>query len=144
MGNDLYVTNGAMGYNGFKNTAINTVDIILNKYPNETFNIYLLLGVNDLGNIDKYTSKYLEVSNRWKNQNIIIVSVFPVSSTSKYNVRINTIIDFNNKLKAVKNNNITYCDLYNLVLNNFNSGDGLHFRDSTNKVIYNGLVNCRM
>ena len=79
----------------------------------------------------------------WKNYHVFLLSVNPTSgSRSSMNARIES---FNNTLKSglSKYSNVTYCDSYSyLKRNGFESGDGLHYRENTSKVIYEQIKNC--
>jgi len=135
------VSKGAMGYNWLRDTAIPTVNRLSDSKKK---NIVTNLGVNDLNNIDKYISKYQEmITGDWKNYHIFILSVNP---TSGGRANLNTKIEaFNTKLKNSLQNysNVTYCDSYSyLKQNGFESGDGIHYRENTSKVIYQFIKNC--
>ena len=129
------------GYKWLTGTAIPEVSKV---NATKRKNIVLNLGVNDLGNAEKYVSKYKELANgAWKDSNIFIVSVNPTKG--KYN-NLNSGIDtMNNKFKnfAKGTNNVTYCDTVTFLRNNgFGSSDGLHYNEDTNKIIYSQIKKC--
>ncbi len=141
--NDIYIAQGNMGYIWLVDEAIPEVNKILDSHPNERYNIISNLGVNGLTYINSYISKYKELANgRWKNHNLIIVSVNPVKGS--YSHMTNDIISFNNNLKSGLSDvaNISYCDTYSKIVNNFSSGDGLHYLPNTSKDIYNAILSC--
>ncbi len=149
-GNDIYISQSAMGYSWFESTAIPTVNAIIQKNPNVTYNIFSLMGVNYLlSDLDKYIVKYNELSSgAWSKHNIILVSVNPVNEAIEaqhgYSTKNVNIISFNNQLKVGTSGkpNIKYCDTFNLINGNFQTGDGLHYSGGTYKDIYNGMMNC--
>ena len=129
------------GYKWLVNTAIGEVNKV---NATKRKNIVINLGVNDLGNADKYVSKYKELINgAWKDSNIFIVSVNPTKG--KYN-NLNSGIDtMNNKYKnfAKSYKNVTYCDTVTFLRNNgFGSSDGLHYNEDTSKIIYSQIKKC--
>jgi hypothetical protein len=139
-----------MGYTWFNGTAINAVNSLINAYPDVTFNIYSLMGVNFLlYDIDKYIPKYIELANgAWKNHNLILVSVNPVDEVKEaqngYSTKQADIITFNNKLKngTAGVANIKYCDTYNSVISSLQTSDGLHYASSTYNAIYSSMKSC--
>ena len=135
------IAKSSMGYNWLVQTAIPAVNRLASSRKKY---IVTNLGVNDLGNINKYVGKYIELATKdWKNYHVFLLSVNPTSgSRSSMNARIES---FNNTLKSglSKYSNVTYCDSYSyLKRNGFESGDGLHYRENTSKVIYEQIKNC--
>ena len=135
------IAKSGMGYSWLTSTAIPTVNTLASSKKK---NIVLNLGVNDLGRIDRYIEKYKELfSSTWKNYHIFLLSVNP---TSGKRADMNTrIISFNSKLKSSLSSykNVTYCDSYNyLKTHGFQSGDGVHYRESTSKDIYEFIKKC--
>ncbi len=135
------VSKSAMGYNWLVETAIPTVNRLSNKQKKY---IVTNMGVNDLGHISKYIDTYRKLANGdWKNYHIFLLSVNPTSgSMSSKNA---TIESFNNNLKkGLKSyKNVTYCDSYSyLKKNGFKSGDGLHYKEESSKVIYEQIKKC--
>ncbi len=149
-GNDIYIAQGSMGYTWFNSSAVPAVNKILAENSNTTFNIYSLMGVNFLlSDIDKYIPKYRELANgSWSKHNLILVSVNPVNEVIEaqhgYSTKNSSIITFNNKLKTGTSgiSNVKYCDTYNKIINNMQTGDGLHYNGSTYKDIYNNMKSC--
>ena len=135
------VSKGAMGFKWLRDTAIPTVNRLS---ESKKKNIVTNLGVNDLDNIDKYIAKYKEmVTGDWKNYHVFLLSVNPTSGSKAG--RNTQIESFNSKLKSSLQNysNVTYCDSYSyLKKNGFQSGDGIHYKESTSKVIYQFIKDC--
>ena len=131
----------SMGYKWLVETAIPEVNKLSN---DKKKNIVLNLGVNDLGNINKYLSKYKElVTKTWKNYNIFLLSINPTKG--KYDHLNSKINSFNSKIKAFANNysNVTYCDSASfLKTNGFGTSDGLHYNEATSKIIYSQINKC--
>ena len=147
---DIFIAKGSMGYTWFNDEAVPAVNKLLASDPNTTYNIVSYMGVNWLlSDISKYEAKYAELAKgAWKKHNIILVSVNPVDEAkeaqNKYYVKQKNIIEFNNRLKAVATplSNVSYCDTYNKIINNFGTSDGLHYTTATSKDIYNHTNTC--
>jgi len=131
----------SMGYNWLVDTALPEVNKLNN---DKKKNIVLNLGVNDLGNINKYLNKYKELINKsWKNYNIFLLSINPTKG--KYDHLNTKINSFNSKIKALASNynNITYCDSASFLKSNgFGTSDGLHYNEATSKIIYSQINKC--
>lgn len=135
------------GQSWFNNTAINRINNVVNN--NKTYNIIKNMGVNDVGSngTSVAESYYNTIANYakgdWKNHNIIIVSVNPVTD-GKSNAYTSGVESFNEKMNlliASSNlSNLSYCDTYNN-LNIVPSSDGLHYNISTTNNIYNYIIN---
>ncbi len=148
-GSDLFIAEGSMGYSWFNSTAVPAVNSVLASNPNTKYNIYSLMGVNFLlSDIDKYIPLYNSLaSGQWKNHKIILVSVTPVNEAIEaqkgYSTKNSSIETFNAKLKnGVRASNVSYCDVYNQIKGNFQTGDGLHYYGETYKNIYNLMKQC--
>ena len=130
-----------MGYNWLVQTAIPEVNKL---NSNKKKNIVINLGVNDLGNNAKYLAKYKELVNgNWHNSNIFLLSINPTKGS--YNHLNSKIDDFNSKLNSFSKNysNVIYCDSSSfLKANSFSSSDGLHYNESTSKIIYSQINKC--
>ena len=129
--NTFVVAKVGQGYKWFTDTALGEVNKI--KSSNKNINNWVLvigLGVNDLGNCDKYVKKYKSLS---KTNNIVLVSVNPIEK-HKY-ITNKDISDFNTKLKSI--DKIKYIDTYSyLVSNSYSTTDGLHYTNSTYNSIF--------
>ena len=144
--NVTWICESSKGYSWLESTAIPKVEKIVK--DNKKYNIVINLGVNDLGNINKYISLFNSMSkdSKYKNCNIIVVSVNPVDEKIEkihgYTVKNNDIKSFNNKLKNGLNNSIKFCETYSSIISNFDTSDGVHYKDNTYKDIYAGIKSC--
>ncbi len=142
----------SMGYSWLVNTAIPETDKYLNNNSNESYNIFILLGVNGIGSSsssgqslsNKYfnTVKDLAVG-KWKNQYIYYVSVNPVTNSNK----LTAVNAFNSNMKGKIANsnlkNLKYCDTASkLTINSSNSPDGVHYNCTTYRKIRSLLNDC--
>lgn len=131
-----WVCKTAEGYNWFVNTAIGSVNSKLKKDDTIVFN----LGVNDLGNVDKYVKKLNSLANGdWKKaKKIIVMSVNPTDS-SKYSggATNEAIKKFNSKMKSGLDGSIKYVDTYSQIKDTMKTSDGLHYDKTTYKSLYN-------
>lgn len=131
-----WVCKTAEGYNWFVNTAIGSVNSKLKKDDTIVFN----LGVNDLGNVDKYVKKLNSLANGdWKKaKKIIVMSVNPTDS-SKYSggATNEAIKKFNSKMKSGLDGSIKYVDTYSQIKDTMKTSDGLHYDKATYKSLYN-------
>ena len=128
-----FVCKVGQGLNWFKKQ--NLKDKIIDK---DTL-VLINLGVNDLGNLNKYID-YINELNVYNN--IYFISVNPVNETTErkygYSIKNSSIEDFNKKMKE----NFNYIDTYSyLVENGFSSKDGIHYTRDTYLKIYNFIEN---
>lgn len=108
----------------------------ISKFNKNNTLILVNLGVNDLGNIDKYVS-YLKSLNI---KNLYYISVYPVDeykeSLNGYSIENNSIEKFNNIIKE----NFNYIDVYSYLKDNgFETKDGIHYENSSYIDIFNFL-----
>ena len=141
--NDEWICKDSQGYKWFVNEAIPTLKTKLKN--NKTYNIYINLGVNDFDNINSYISKYKELTKKYKNHNVVIVSVNPINdslaSSKGYMARNTQVTYFNSQLKKEKG--IKYCDTYTKLINSsWKTTDGIHYEQNTYKTIYNEMKKC--
>lgn len=131
-----WVCKTSEGYSWFVNTAIGSVNSKLNKDDTIIFN----LGVNDLGNVDKYVKKLNSLANGdWKKaKKIIVMSVNPTDS-SKYSggATNEAIKKFNSEMKSGLDASIKYVDTYSQIKDTMKTSDGLHYDKATYKLLYN-------
>lgn len=102
-------------------------------------NIIINLGVNDLGNVNKYIGTYRALSNLVdSSNNIYIVSVNPVED---YPTVTNEQIEaFNLKIKELcdSTDRLNYIDTYSIIKNETGyTVDGLHYNKACYTEIYN-------
>lgn len=146
--NDIFIAQGSMGYDWFSTSAVSAVNSIINSNPDTIYNIVSYMGVNFLlSDIDEYINLYNALNNdSWSKHNFIVVSVNPVDESKErqygYSTTNNDIVTFNSKLKNGINSNIKYCDVYNSILNNFDTSDGLHYKSDTYLNIYDLVNSC--
>lgn len=131
--NEFVVARVGKGYNYLVDEALPEVESI--RQQNESIDdwVYIInLGVNDLGNVDKYKEKYEEIA-RDKQVRVYIESVNPVKDYPT--VSNEQIEKINNTFKHI--NNTSYIDVYNYLLENgFETADGLHYKTTTSRIIY--------
>lgn len=107
-----------------------------------SYNIVIWLGVNDLGNINSYISKYKELaSGEWATHNIYVVAVGPVNDDFSVYAKNETINNFNNTMRNEINNsglsNLHFIDLgYNESSIDSYDSAGIHYSNSDYKKIY--------
>ncbi len=148
-GSDLYISQGSMSYSWFNSTAVPATISIISKNSNTKYNIFSLMGVNNLYEADKYIKTYNNLANStWKNQKIIVVAVTPVNesveSSHGYSVKNSSIESFNNKIKSgINTNSIAYCDAYTPLKSGFGTPDGLHYDTNTYNKIYSIIMGCK-
>ena len=105
------------------------------------------MGANDLYNsyiANNYINGIKEYADNNPNSNFIIVSVGPINdeliSNHGYASRNENVIAFNKNLVQSVNNsdlkNLFYCDIYNGIIDNYETGDGLHYSAKTYQMIY--------
>ena len=118
---------------------------------NKTYNVVLNYGVNDLGDVDKYCSKYKEfISSVDKGNTFYIVSVNPVRRNSNLTGATNSSIEtFNKKIESCISGitNAKYCDVYssaNLDIweKSYITSDDIHYTPEGYKYIYSKIKEC--
>ncbi len=153
---DKVIAKGSMGYSWFVNTAIPETNSYISKNPNESYNIFILMGVNGIGttsaNGKKVANSYYKkveslVKDKWKNQYVYYVSINGViNSKSKYakNAAINSFnSDMKSKIKASGYKNFKYCDTNSKIsVNSSTSPDGVHYNCTTYRKIHDLLKKC--
>lgn len=126
------------GYNWFVDTAISKVS---QKVENESHNIVIWLGVNDLHMEGDYFNKYKELAEgEWSKHTIYIVSVGPLNNDNN-----SAVDDFNDDMHKDINNanisNLKYIDLgltrENMDWNGCN--DGIHYGNAAYQNIYDDI-----
>ena len=146
------VAKESQGYSWFANTAVPQIDNKIKKANGKNYNIVILMGVNGVGKTgneaSKYFTKYKELATgKWKDHNLVIVSVNPVVDGKSY-AYTSGVNQFNSTMKQKINSsglsNISYCDTLNGIgANKFITTDGLHYEEVTYKKIYNYIEsNC--
>lgn len=119
------------GYNYLVNIAIPEAENIKQENSDiEHWEYIICLGVNDLGNLNKYSETYNELS---KENDINLVSVNPVEYHNYISNK--SIEQFNDTISNI--DNIKYIDTYSwLIDNGFKTVDGVHYSKETYIDIY--------
>lgn len=135
--NQWVVAKVGMGYNWLISDGwVQAQQIMYDNTQIGNWKIIFNLGVNDLGNIDKYKDFYLENNDRY---DIAVVSVNP--TVDEYNgVQCSDIEKFNEEITEIPD--IEYIDTYDeLVQTGYNAPDGLHYDSKTYNKIYSIIMN---
>ena len=118
------------GYNWYVKTGNTELQQIKAEHPHDNWIYIFNLGVNDLGNLEKY--KVL-IDDLEAEATVYTVSVNPTVD-SKTKVKCSSIETFNAGLQTVADN---YVDTYTYLQNNgFVANDGLHYNKATYQTIY--------
>ncbi len=121
------------GYNWFSETALQQIKRITSSGLFDKWKLIICLGINDLGNIDKYVKKYESLKDVY---DITLVSVNPVNNYG--NLSNSQIEKFNSVLTELP---YDYIDTYHLLLSTgYATTDGLHYSGDTTRKIYNGIL----
>ncbi len=133
---DSWSAKVSMGYNWMVSEGIPNVESAIG---NGTA-VFILLGINDLGNVNSYISYVDAKAAEWNERGAAtyFCAVGPVGNTTVTNAQIE---NFNS---TVSSNlvNAVYIDLYTDLMNNgFSTQDGLHYTNDTYVHIYQMLKN---
>lgn len=167
-GSTIYM--GDSRTNGMKNTGLDSNEQVIAKdggnykdflnhmaeaknklSGNKTYNVVLNYGVNDLGNVDKYCSKYKEfISSVDKGNTFYIVSVNPVRRNSNLTGATNSSIEtFNKKIESCISGitNAKYCDVYSSANldtweKSYIDKSDIHYTTEGYKYIYSKIKEC--
>ena len=130
--NDVWSYKGSMGLDWMKSTGVPNIEgsIASNN------RIIILMGVNDLDNVDGYISYINGKAAEWKGKG---AKTYFVSVTQGSAGTLSTRIpEFNNKMKSSLSNDVTYLDAYGYLNGaGWHSGDGVHYDKATYEKIYN-------
>ncbi len=130
---DCWSCRDSTGYDWMVSSGIPAVEPAIT----ENTAVFILFGVNDLGNVNNYISYINRKTLEWEalGAETFFVAVGPVGNTTVTNAQIE---NFN---RAVwENTCATYIDLYSALLyNGFSTQDGLHYTSGTYTYIYNYL-----
>lgn len=134
VGSDIYVAEGGMGLDWMKSTGIPAAS----NYFGSGTAIVILMGVNDLSNVNNYINYINSNAASWKSNgsSLYFVSTNPCSgSYSHMNSRIDS---FNSTMKSSLSNTVGWIETASQLKNNgFTATDGLHYDKSTYQTIYN-------
>lgn len=128
------------GYPWLANEKLGEIKSKLTEHPNSS--VVINLGVNDYYNINNYIDLYNELSRSYPNAKFVIVSVTHVTDSQSPNIKNKEIESFNNSLKNGLNKNITYCDIYSYIKDNYSTSDGIHYDADAYEGIYNAIKKC--
>ena len=131
VGNDIFICQSGEGLAWMKDTGMPAAK----KYMSNGTALIILMGVNDLYNLNEYLNYMNSNYNEWSNMGVAVYfdSVNPCKGDHN-----NKIISFNSGLKRGLNQNIKYIDSYsNLVNTGYKTTDGLHYDKDTSYKIYN-------
>lgn len=142
------VCKSGMGYNWFVSQRLPQINNIMkSKKSIDKWVIVSGWGVNDLWNRNTYINRYKSLlKNEWKGVDLYLMSVNPVDGAmlSKYG----GISSFNSGIRYYVDNSsagIKYIDTSRVMKSKgFGTVDGLHYTESTNRLIYNtvrGVLN---
>ena len=142
------VCKSGMGYNWFVSQGLPQINNIMkSKKSIDKWVIVSGWGVNDLWNRNTYINRYKSLlKNEWKGVDLYLMSVNPVDGAmlSKYG----GISSFNSEIRYYVDNSsagIKYIDTSRVMKSKgFGTVDGLHYTESTNRLIYNtvrGVLN---
>lgn len=130
---DIFIAEGSQGLSWLKSTGIPKAK----NYMKSGSALVILMGVNDISNIDSYISYLKSNIKSWTDTGtkVYYVSVNPCEgSYSSHNSKIN---NFNSKLKNNLPNNITWIDTNSyLKSSGYSTTDGLHYDKKTSNKIY--------
>ena len=126
--NVYFVAKVGKGYNWFSEYGVDRVNHIIETNTDVTnWQVVTNLGVNDLGNVDKYVDTYDELlATEWTNVDLYYLSVNPVDESKCTSVNNEDIIKFNEKIKKQGN----YINSYEFVKSHMVTRDGLHYSNS--------------
>lgn len=136
-----YIAKVAMGYSWLESTAGPALRQSLNQSP--YVKVVLALGVNDLGNIQRYISYYQTLIRTYPDTRFYILAVNPVDESKEavygYSVKNTDIKTFNKKMKAAFG--ASYLPSYGyLTQNGFETSDGVHYTAATYQKLYNYIM----
>ena len=135
---DIFVAQGSMGLDWMKSTGIPAAE----NYFSSGTAIVILMGVNDLHNIDNYISYINENYSNWTSNgsSLYFATVNPCSDA--YEHLNSSINNFNEKLKNGLPSSVKVIDTNTYLVNNgFKATDGLHYNRDTYSAIYNYIKN---
>ena len=139
VGDDIFISESGEGLAWMKNIGIPEAL----KYMDEGSAVIILMGVNDLYNLNEYINYINTNYSKWTSKGAIVYfdSVNPCSDG--YASRLNKNIEiFNNGMKQALNPNIRFLDSHSkLIKSGYNTIDGLHYDSNTSIKIYNFIKN---
>lgn len=143
--NEYWVAKESMGYRFMTETAIPKAEAY---GIGSNTDVFILFGVNDLGNQPKYVSTINEKAAQWrqKGARVFFVSVNPVNEDKCSSVTNAEIEQFNAAMKSGLSYQVTYVDTYSSLYPDISQDEtktdslGLHYTGETYQQIYNTLL----
>ena len=136
--NIFYVAEVGKGYDWFCDKAVNDVADII-KHSNYTeWKIIVLLGVNDLDNVEQYKQRYKDLLyTDWQDYELYIVSVNAIDE-EKYEGTITNerIQEFNDSMSYYRR----FIDTYKLSEEILSTNDGIHYSDTMYRRLYDEII----
>lgn len=131
---DVWSAQVSQGYAWMESTGIPAIESEIT----DGSAVVILLGVNDLGNVNNYISYLNTHAPSWKAKGakVYFVSVNPTANgASVTNAQIES---FNTKIRNATQTIVSYIDTYSyLQENGYDTTDGIHYTTDTYKKIYN-------
>ena len=131
---DVFIAETGKGLSWLKSTGMPAAE----SYMGSGSAVVILMGVNDVSNVDGYISYLKSNASTWTSNGtkMYFSAVTQCSGSSNY---LNTSIqNFNSKLKSNLPSGITWIDTYSyLSSNGYTTTDGIHYDKDTSNKIYN-------
>ena len=139
VGDDIFISESGEGLAWMKSTGIPEAT----KYMEDGTALIILMGVNDLYNLNEYIDYINTNYSDWTSKGVTVYFVSVNPCDGSYASELNKHIDiFNKGMKKTLSSDIRYIDTYNnLIKTGYNSPDGLHYNKETSKKIYNYVKN---
>lgn len=132
VGDDVYIAQGSKGLDWMNSTGKSALDGVISKGSA----IIILMGINDMRNVDGYITSINAMSKEYKDSKVYFVSVNPCTSQSK-NCNNNYIKSFNKTIKSNIIPEVTFLDTNSfLTSDGFNTTDGIHYDKKTYLKLY--------
>lgn len=143
--NEYWIARTSQGYKWMTETAIPKAEAY---GITRNTDIFILFGVNDLGNQSKYLATINEKASQWRQQGarVYFVSVNPVYEGKCHSVSNARIEQFNAAMRSGLSYNVTYVDTYSSLYPEISQDAsktdrlGLHYHEDTYREIYNTLL----
>ena len=130
--NDVWSCKGSMGLDWMKSTGVPNIESSIASGNR----VIILMGVNDLGNVDDYISYINSKAGEWKSKG---AKTYFVSVTQGSAGTLSSRIpEFNSKMRSSLSGDVTYLDAYSYLNSaGWHSADGVHYDKATYEKIYN-------
>ena len=132
--NDIFIAQGSQGLEWMKSTGMPAAS----KYMAKKTALIILMGVNDISNVDNYISYLKENVGTWKEKGVKVYFVSVNPCEGSYSSMNSKITSFNSKLKNNLPSDVKWIDTYShLMSDGYKTTDGLHYNEETSNKIYN-------